>query len=104
MCRFHCCLRLHPAEDQSLKEQGYKPPASLYFMKQTISNACGTIGALHAIGNTLDKASLGEWAPGHIRIVIENSGLGAPQVERLSQSVRPWVSPAGRSWSMSCFD
>lgn len=55
----HCCPRVHPAEDQDLKKQGYKPLASLYFMKQTISNACGTIGALHAIGNTLDKASLG---------------------------------------------
>ena len=58
-CGSHCCALLHPAEDQSLKKQGYKPSTSLYFMKQTISNACGTIGALHAIGNTLDKASLG---------------------------------------------
>ncbi|KAK9835334.1 hypothetical protein WJX81_003115 [Elliptochloris bilobata] len=50
---------LKGAEDEDLKAAGYKGgPASLYFMKQTISNACGTIGVLHAIGNNLDKAEL----------------------------------------------
>ncbi len=28
-------------------------------MKQTISNACGTIGLLHAVGNNLDELSIG---------------------------------------------
>ena len=28
-------------------------------MKQTISNACGTIGALHAIANNQDKSTPG---------------------------------------------
>lgn len=30
-------------------------------MKQTISNACGTIGALHAIGNVVQPSQLGMW-------------------------------------------
>ena len=48
------------AEDGKLKAAGYKGgPASLYYMKQTISNACGTIGVLHAIGNNSDRANLG---------------------------------------------
>ena len=28
-------------------------------MKQTISNACGTIGLLHAVGNNLEELSIG---------------------------------------------
>lgn len=46
------------AEDARLKEQGCGLPEGVYFMKQTIGNACGTIGALHAIANTQDKVSI----------------------------------------------
>ncbi|XP_048851562.1 LOW QUALITY PROTEIN: ubiquitin carboxyl-terminal hydrolase isozyme L1-like [Brienomyrus brachyistius] len=28
---------------------------SVYFMKQTITNSCGTVGLLHAVGNNKDK-------------------------------------------------
>lgn len=44
-------------EDHELKQQGYKPDPKIYFMKQTISNACGTIGALHAIANNQEKSA-----------------------------------------------
>ena len=43
-------------------ERGPKQEAAeqdVYFMKQTISNACGTIGLLHAVGNNLDELSTG---------------------------------------------
>ena len=30
----------------------------VYFMKQTVGNACGTIGLLHAIGNITSKIKL----------------------------------------------
>eukprot|EP00775_Hariotina_reticulata_P001552 gene1552-1891_t len=36
-------------------------PQQLYYMKQTIGNACGTIAMLHSFGNNLDKLSI---APG----------------------------------------
>jgi ubiquitin carboxyl-terminal hydrolase L3 len=31
----------------------------VYFMKQTVGNACGTIGLLHAVGNNLNQVDLG---------------------------------------------
>lgn len=33
---------------------------NLYYMKQFVSNACGTVGLLHAIGNNTDSVTLSE--------------------------------------------
>jgi ubiquitin carboxyl-terminal hydrolase L3 len=32
----------------------------VYFLKQTVGNACGTIGILHAIGNATSEIKLGK--------------------------------------------
>ena len=32
----------------------------VYFMKQTVGNACGTVGLLHSLANNLDRITLGE--------------------------------------------
>jgi ubiquitin carboxyl-terminal hydrolase L3 len=37
------------------EEPGAGPGSKLYFIKQTIGNACGTIGLVHAICNNTDK-------------------------------------------------
>ncbi|XP_063282002.1 ubiquitin carboxyl-terminal hydrolase isozyme L3 [Pelobates fuscus] len=42
-------------EEKKIKSQGQDVNNSVYFMKQTISNACGTIGLLHAVGNNREK-------------------------------------------------
>uniref|UniRef100_A0A2K6U1L2 Ubiquitin carboxyl-terminal hydrolase n=1 Tax=Saimiri boliviensis boliviensis TaxID=39432 RepID=A0A2K6U1L2_SAIBB len=42
-------------EEAKMKSQGQDVTSSVYFMKQTISNACGTIGLIHAIANNKDK-------------------------------------------------
>ncbi|XP_042316074.1 ubiquitin carboxyl-terminal hydrolase isozyme L3 isoform X1 [Sceloporus undulatus] len=42
-------------EENKIKAQGQEVKPSVYFMKQTISNACGTIGLIHAIANNRDK-------------------------------------------------
>ena len=34
------------------------PPKDLYYMKQTISNACGTVAMMHAIANNKAKYDL----------------------------------------------
>ena len=50
----------HFAEADRLRDEGYTPPQAAYFMKQTIGNACGTIGVLHALANNLSTVSIGE--------------------------------------------
>jgi Ubiquitin carboxyl-terminal hydrolase, family 1 len=35
------------------------PPASLFYMKQTIGNACGTIAMLHCIANARQQLAIG---------------------------------------------
>ncbi|GAV88994.1 Peptidase_C12 domain-containing protein [Cephalotus follicularis] len=37
-----------------------EPNGRVYFMKQTVGNACGTIGLLHAIGNLTSEIKLSE--------------------------------------------
>ncbi|XP_009369143.2 ubiquitin carboxyl-terminal hydrolase 3 [Pyrus x bretschneideri] len=37
-----------------------EPKGSVYFMKQTVGNACGTIGLLHAVGNITSEIKLVE--------------------------------------------
>lgn len=44
------------AEDGGGRPQG---PKELYFMRQTIGNACGTIGLLHALANVRDSVPFG---------------------------------------------
>ncbi|XP_059275885.1 ubiquitin carboxyl-terminal hydrolase 3-like isoform X1 [Lycium ferocissimum] len=45
-------------EDSQTKVQD--PTSTVYFMKQTVGNACGTIGLLHAIGNITSEIKLDE--------------------------------------------
>eukprot|EP01061_Rhynchopus_euleeides_P045979 TRINITY_DN8537_c0_g1_i1.p1 TRINITY_DN8537_c0_g1~~TRINITY_DN8537_c0_g1_i1.p1 ORF type:complete len:259 (+),score=112.71 TRINITY_DN8537_c0_g1_i1:92-778(+) len=40
------------------QEAGTKAPEGLFFCKQTISNACGTIGIIHALANNASKLTL----------------------------------------------
>ncbi|GER25719.1 ubiquitin carboxyl-terminal hydrolase isozyme L3 [Striga asiatica] len=43
-------------QDSAIKE----PSSEVYFMKQTVGNACGTIGLLHAVGNITSRIKLVE--------------------------------------------
>ncbi|EGD81812.1 ubiquitin carboxyl-terminal hydrolase isozyme L3 [Salpingoeca rosetta] len=51
------------AEAEEIRERGQVVSENLFSMKQTISNACGTVGVFHAIGNNLDKITLKEDSP-----------------------------------------
>ncbi|XP_020577628.1 ubiquitin carboxyl-terminal hydrolase 3 isoform X1 [Phalaenopsis equestris] len=41
-------------------EMGEVFPENVYFLKQTVGNACGTMGVLHAIGNVKSQLNLVE--------------------------------------------
>ncbi|KAL0727663.1 hypothetical protein Bca4012_023756 [Brassica carinata] len=45
-------------QDKEIKEKVHSE--KVYFMKQTVGNACGTIGLLHAIGNITSEIKLSE--------------------------------------------
>jgi len=47
-------------EQQKLKNESTKINPSVFFVRQTISNACGTIALVHAICNNADRISLGD--------------------------------------------
>ncbi|KAI9076524.1 hypothetical protein K1719_041510 [Acacia pycnantha] len=49
-------------EDERLQQENEKKEYStrVYFMKQTVGNACGTIGLLHALGNITSEIKLPE--------------------------------------------
>ena len=47
-------------EEARIKKEGQVVSPSLFFMKQTIGNACGTVGLLHALGNCTDKIAFSE--------------------------------------------
>ncbi|KAL6903799.1 hypothetical protein ACP4OV_004612 [Aristida adscensionis] len=48
-------------EASTASSAGTKEPSkNVYFTKQTIGNACGTVGIIHALGNAASKIKLGE--------------------------------------------
>ncbi|KAK4434878.1 Ubiquitin carboxyl-terminal hydrolase 3 [Sesamum alatum] len=48
-------------EERILQDNAIKEPSNgVYFMKQTVGNACGTIGLLHAVGNITSEIKLVE--------------------------------------------
>lgn len=53
---------LNPQAKEAEKEQENvsekEPSKKVYFLKQTVGNACGTIGLLHAVGNATSKIKL----------------------------------------------
>eukprot|EP00743_Colponemidia_sp_Colp-15_P001532 GILK01001672.1.p1 GENE.GILK01001672.1~~GILK01001672.1.p1 ORF type:complete len:249 (-),score=39.98 GILK01001672.1:110-820(-) len=46
------------AEQDKIKNDGQILSNNVFFMKQYIGNACGTIGILHSLGNLTDKVEL----------------------------------------------
>ncbi len=62
-------LMLYPIKEASrtfdqeerlrIEKDGQIVSNKLFYMKQTVRNACGTIGLLHAMANSLSKVSSG---------------------------------------------
>lgn len=43
--------KVEAEESENLKKKAYQPPKDLFFMKQNIGNACGTIAIVHSLAN-----------------------------------------------------
>lgn len=41
--------------------EGQQVSPDVYFMRQTIGNACGTIGLIHAVANNQEHLEFGKW-------------------------------------------
>lgn len=64
---FFCCCTpsvqyeaFKQEEEEKLKDQRQKVSPDVYFIKQTIGNACGTIGLIHAVANNQAHLEFGE--------------------------------------------
>lgn len=56
-------------EEEKLKDQPQVSP-DIYFIKQTIGNACGTIGLIHAVANNQAHLEFGEFIIFFIEVTL----------------------------------
>lgn len=45
-------------QDEEIKQKGQVVPSDMFYMKQYIHNACGTIGMIHALSNNVQEVKL----------------------------------------------
>lgn len=96
-------------EDAELKEQGQHVSDKVFYMKQTIHNACGTIAILHAVENNLGAlqcapgsffelfaSATANMTPEQRGEFLENPPEGAPDIETAHQA--RWVVCALLLW------
>ncbi|KAF6201198.1 hypothetical protein GE061_005645 [Apolygus lucorum] len=62
--------KLKEEEEAKLKEAGQKISKDVYFLKQYIHNACGTIALIHSVANTLEQIEL---ADGTLKQFLEST-------------------------------
>ncbi|KAI8475782.1 MAG: peptidase C12, ubiquitin carboxyl-terminal hydrolase 1 [Monoraphidium minutum] len=89
------------ADDERLAAEGAAAghPGGVYYLKQTIGNACGTIAMLHAFGNNLGAVKLAEGSflsrffestkamtPQQRGAFLEEPPSGAPDIEEAHQA------------------
>ncbi|XP_068626769.1 ubiquitin carboxyl-terminal hydrolase isozyme L3 [Battus philenor] len=62
-------------EENEILSKGQEVTNNIFYMKQNISNACGTVALVHSIANNIDKISLSD---GHLKKFLEEAkGLDA---------------------------
>ncbi|XP_078439744.1 ubiquitin C-terminal hydrolase 3 [Wolffia australiana] len=55
---FPCVDKVEAERLAEVEASKKKPSEKVYFLKQTVSNACGTIGLLHAVGNATSQLKI----------------------------------------------
>lgn len=66
---------------KTINFEGDSVPKSVYYMKQTISNACGTVAMIHSVANNLDSVKLDD---GILKDFLETTKDSSPE-ERAKQ-------------------
>lgn len=62
MLKMVTCLQHENFRKQQTENiQDQEISSKVYFLKQSVSNSCGTIGLIHAVANNRDKLKLGEY-------------------------------------------
>lgn len=82
-------------EQQRIEQEGQILSQKVYFMKQNIGNACGTIALLHSIFNNMDRLKINngsflsrfyelsiEMTPFERAELLENPKEGQPDIEK----------------------
>lgn len=64
-------------EETKIKAQGQEVSTDVYFMKQTIGNACGTIGLIHAVANNESRLEFEPNCP--LKKFLEQSSKLSPE-------------------------
>lgn len=64
-------------EEQRLKAGKHEVPSDVYFIKQTIGNACGTIGLIHAAANNLEHLEFDPDSP--LKKFLEKTSKMSPE-------------------------
>ena len=82
---------------KTAQEMTVRQAAEVWFTRQTISNACGTVGLLHALGNSDVKLAPGSFldqffaisqgmTPAERACLLENPQKGEPDLETSHQN------------------
>lgn len=50
-------------QEEDIQDNGQVVGETVYFMRQTIKNACGTVALIHAVANSKDQITLAEESP-----------------------------------------
>eukprot|EP00349_Pseudokeronopsis_sp_Brazil_P007379 CAMPEP_0202964712 /NCGR_PEP_ID=MMETSP1396-20130829/8812_1 /ASSEMBLY_ACC=CAM_ASM_000872 /TAXON_ID= /ORGANISM="Pseudokeronopsis sp., Strain Brazil" /LENGTH=234 /DNA_ID=CAMNT_0049687039 /DNA_START=54 /DNA_END=758 /DNA_ORIENTATION=+ len=67
------------SESERIRTEGQHVSPDVFYMKQTIGNACGTIGLLHAVGNARQHASNLLMPDSHLERLINSTNQLEPE-------------------------
>lgn len=63
-------------QEDEIKERGQKVDENVYFLKQYVHNACGTVALIHSVANNLDQIELGD---GHLKQFLDDTMSMTPE-------------------------